>query len=49
MEEQVKQIRKQLKESKYRQKHYVDAHMTDKNYEVGGHVFIRIRPNKNTI
>ena len=42
MEEQVVQIRKRLKEARDRQKSYVDAHRTDRSYEVGDHVFIYI-------
>ena len=42
MEEQVVQIRKRLKEAQDRQKSYVDAHKTDRSYEVGDHVFICI-------
>ena len=49
MEEQVKQINQRLKETQDRQKHYVDAHRINRNYEVGDQVFIRIRPNKSTI
>jgi hypothetical protein len=49
MEEQVIQIRQRLKEAQDRQKIYADAHRTDRSYEVGDQVFIRIRPNKNTI
>ena len=43
------QIRQRLKEAQDRQKNYADAHRTNRNYEVGGEVFIRIRPNKSTI
>jgi hypothetical protein len=49
MEEQVIQIRERLKEAHDRQKSYADAHMTDRSYEVGDQVFIRIRPNKSNI
>ena len=49
MEAQVVQIRKRLKEAQDRQKSYADAHRTDRSYEVGDRVFIRIRPNKSTI
>ena len=49
MEEQVIQIRQRLKEAQDRQKSYVDAHRTDRSYEVGDQVFICIRPNKSTI
>ena len=42
LEEQVVQIRKRLKEAQDRQKSYADAHRTDKSYEVGHRVFIRI-------
>ena len=49
MEEQVKQIRPQLKEAQDRQKSYADPHRIDHSYVVGDQVFIRIRPNKSTI
>eukprot|EP00253_Pinus_taeda_P028742 PITA_28742 len=49
MEAQVSQIRQQLKEAQDRQKSYADAHRTDRRYEVGDQVFIRIKPNKSTI
>jgi len=45
----VIQIRQRLKEAQDRQKSYAYAHRTDRSYEVGDHVFIRIRPNKSTI
>eukprot|EP00253_Pinus_taeda_P004557 PITA_04557 len=49
MEAQVSQIRQRLKEAQDRQKSYADAHRTDRRYEVGDQVFIRIKPNKSTI
>eukprot|EP00253_Pinus_taeda_P028062 PITA_28062 len=49
MEEQVRQIRQRLKEVQDIQKSYDDAHRTDRRYELGDHVFIRIKPNKSTI
>lgn len=49
MEEQVRQIRQRLKEAYDRQKSYADTHRTDRMYEVGDQVFIRIKPNKSTI
>jgi hypothetical protein len=49
MEGQVIQIRQRQKEAHDRQKSYVDAHRTDRSYEVGDQVFIRISPNKSTI
>eukprot|EP00253_Pinus_taeda_P013056 PITA_13056 len=49
MEAQVRQIRQRLKEAQDRQKSYADAHRTDRRYEVGDQVFIRIKPNKSTI
>jgi ribosomal protein L21E len=45
----VIQIRQRLKEAQDRQKSYVDANRTGRSYEVGDHVFIRIRPNKSTL
>jgi hypothetical protein len=41
--------RHRLKESQDREKSYADAHRTERSYEVGDHLFIRIRPNKSTI
>jgi hypothetical protein len=35
MEEQMKTIRKKIKEVQDRKKSYVDAHRVDRNYEVG--------------
>eukprot|EP00253_Pinus_taeda_P002337 PITA_02337 len=49
MEAQVNQIRQRLKEAQDRQKSYVDAHRTNRRYEVGDQVFVRIKPNKSTI
>eukprot|EP00253_Pinus_taeda_P017332 PITA_17332 len=49
MEAQVRQIRQRLKEAQDRQKSYADAHRTDRRYEVGDQVFIRIKPNKSII
>eukprot|EP00253_Pinus_taeda_P027291 PITA_27291 len=48
-EEQVKQIRQWLKQAQDGQKSYVEAHRTDRNYEVGDQVFVCIRPNKSII
>jgi ribosomal protein L21E len=45
----VIQIRQRLKEAQDRQKSYVDAHRTDRSYEVGDQVFIFIRPSKSII
>ena len=49
MEAQVSQIRQRLKEAHDRQKSYADAHRSDRRYEVGDQVFVRIKPNKSTI
>jgi ribosomal protein L21E len=45
----VIQVRQRLNEARDRQKSYVDAHRTNRSYEVGDQVFIHIRPNKSTI
>ena len=42
-------IRDHLKIAQSRQKSYADAHRTDRRYEVGDQVFVRIKPNKSTI
>ena len=49
MEKQVRKIRQRLKEVQDKQKSYADAHKTNRRYEVGDQVFIRIKLNKSTI
>ena len=49
MEEQVGHIQKKLEVAQNRQKSYVDAHGTNKFFELGDQVFICIRPKKKHI
>ena len=49
MEDQMKTIRQRIKEVQDRQKSYVDAHHVDHSYEVGGRVFLQVKPHKSSI
>ena len=44
MEEQVLQIRQRLKEANDKQKSYVDAKRTPKEFTVGDKVLLRVKP-----
>jgi hypothetical protein len=49
MEEQMKTIRKRIKEAQDRQKSYVVAHRVNRSYEVGDRVFLRVKLHKSSI
>ncbi|KAH9288362.1 hypothetical protein KI387_032479, partial [Taxus chinensis] len=49
MEQQVTLIRQRLQEAQDRQKKYADQHRTDRSFEVGTKVFLRVRPHKSPI
>ena len=49
MEDQMKTIRKRIKEAHDRHKSYVDAHHVDHSYEVGDRVLLRVKPHKSSI
>jgi hypothetical protein len=49
MEEQMQMIRQRIKEEQDRHKSYADAHRVDRNYEVGGRVFLQVKPHKSLI
>jgi hypothetical protein len=49
MEEQMKTIKKRIKEAQDRQKSYADAHHVDRSYEVGDRFFLRVKLHKSLI
>lgn len=49
MEVEVKKIRQNLKAAQDRQKVYADKKRSYREYEVGDHVYVRIKPNKSTL
>jgi hypothetical protein len=49
MEEQMQTRRKRIKEVKYKQKFYADAHRVDGSYEVGDRVFLWVKLHKSSI
>eukprot|EP00253_Pinus_taeda_P002642 PITA_02642 len=49
MEVMVKKVRANLKMAQDRQKNFADRKRTFKEYQVGEHVYIRVRPRKSTL
>jgi hypothetical protein len=49
MEQQVVQIRQNLKISQDRQKSYVDRKRTPREFKTGDHVYLRVRPGKSSL
>ena len=49
MEQQVIQIRKNLKIAQDRQKCYVDKKRTPKEFKTRDHVYLRVRPRKSSL
>eukprot|EP00253_Pinus_taeda_P019838 PITA_19838 len=49
MEDMVKKVRANLNATQDRQKNFVDRKRRFKEYQVGGHVYIRIQARKNTL
>ena len=49
MESEVKKIRQNLKAAQYWKKIYVDKKRTYREFEVGDHVYVRIKPKKSTL
>jgi len=49
MEEQMKSIIHTIKEEKYRQKCYFDAHRVVHTYDVADRVFLWVKPHKSPI
>ena len=49
MEQEVEKIRKNLKVSQDRQKSYIDKHRVHREFNVGDHVYLRVRPRKSSL
>ena len=49
MEDQVRTIRKRVKEAQDRKNRYSDAHHIDRSYEACDKVFLRVKPHKSSI
>lgn len=49
MEAEVKKIRQKLKEAQDRKKVYADKKRTDREFEVGDHMYVRMKPKKSTL
>ena len=49
MEEEVANIRKNLKESQDRQKSYADKNRVCREFSVGDHVYLRVGPRKSSL
>ena len=49
MEQEFAKIRKNLKLSQDRQKSYVDNHRVHREFSVGDHVYLRVRPRKSSL
>ena len=49
MERIVKQIQRKIKTTQYRQKNYADKKRVHREFKVGDHVYLRIKPKKSTL
>ena len=49
MELEVNKVRHNLKESQNRKKSYVDLKINHKKFEIGDHVYLRIKPKKSSL
>jgi hypothetical protein len=49
MEQQVIQIKKNLKIAQDRQKSYADRKGAPKEFKIGDHVYLRVRPRKSSL
>ena len=49
MELTVKQVQQNLKASQDKKKNYVDLKKTPREFQVGDHVYIKVKPNKITL
>ena len=49
MEQEVAKIRKNLKETQDKQKIYVDKNIMNREFDVGDHGYLRVRPRKSSL
>ena len=49
MELTVKQVQQNLKEAQDRQKSYADLKRTFREFEVGNHVYVKVKPRKSSL
>ena len=49
MEQDVIKIRQNLKAAQDRQKSYADKHRVHREFSVGDHVYLRVKPRKSTL
>jgi hypothetical protein len=49
MEQEVNRIRHNLKATKDRQKIYADRKRTHKEFKVGDHVYLRVKPKRSSL
>ena len=49
MEQEDAKIRHNLKADQYRQKRYENKHRVHKEFNVGDHVYLRVRPRKSSL
>ena len=49
MEQEVVNIRQNLKAEQDRQKSYADKHRVDREFSVGDHVYVRVRARKSSL
>ena len=49
MEQEVAKIRQNLKATQDRQKSYADKHRVHREFSVGDHVYLRVRPRKSSL
>ena len=49
MEQEVLKIRQNLKEAQDRHKSYADKHRMNREFIVGDHVYLRVRPRKSSL
>ena len=49
MDQEVAKIRKKLKASQDRRKRYTDKHRVDREFNVGDHVYLKVREKKSPL
>ena len=49
IEEVVKQVKQNLKIVQYHQEIYVELKITQKEFNMGDHMYLKIKPNKSTL